>query len=301
MAPENGFTSHNAHDALGDVEATIFLTALIKDRAPEIWNESLRNRSKNEVNQLLETGQALQLVERFGAGEPRIYSGAFAGRSSDNPNTVGFLDLEEADPTELALLDETAFAAKAFASPKLVRTITVNKVPSLFKNPDLSARARHRVAYRAGNQDFQRKVTTALDGRYPVWDENDLELEQLIYVGGFYSAADKALLAEFHAVDWKIRAELAGKFADERLQRLSQRLIHAYAPSLSSSSYHKAAVEAVCARWSSTAPNRRWMTFSEVDKQLNEIEEQGILATNEFRDLRQYFSDLEALGPFAVQ
>lgn len=43
------------------------------------------------------------------------------------------------------------------------------------------------------------------------------------------------------------------------------------------------------------------MTFSEVEKQLNEIEGQGILKTNELRDLKRYFSELEALGPFAVQ
>jgi len=44
LAPKNGFTAHNAHDALGDVEATIHVATLIRDRAPAVWARCLRNR-----------------------------------------------------------------------------------------------------------------------------------------------------------------------------------------------------------------------------------------------------------------
>ncbi len=37
MAPANGFNEHNAHDALGDVRATIWLAKLIKETCPSIW------------------------------------------------------------------------------------------------------------------------------------------------------------------------------------------------------------------------------------------------------------------------
>lgn len=77
LAPANGFEHHDAHDALGDVEATIHIARLIRDGAPEVWQQALRNRSKLEVNQLLEAGRPLRLVERFGAAPPRSYIGGW--------------------------------------------------------------------------------------------------------------------------------------------------------------------------------------------------------------------------------
>ena len=76
LAPANGFGHHDAHDALGDVEATIFISRLIRDRAPAVWDQSLQNRSKQNVAALLETGKPLLLVERFGAAPPRSFIGA---------------------------------------------------------------------------------------------------------------------------------------------------------------------------------------------------------------------------------
>ena len=43
LAPANGFKSHNAHDALGDVEATIFILNIIKTKAPELYEAINRN------------------------------------------------------------------------------------------------------------------------------------------------------------------------------------------------------------------------------------------------------------------
>ena len=37
LAPINGFSHENAHDALNDVEATIFIFKLIKERAPKLF------------------------------------------------------------------------------------------------------------------------------------------------------------------------------------------------------------------------------------------------------------------------
>ena len=49
IAPLNGFGCHNAHDALGDVEATIHIARLIAQRDPELWAALLGNRDKRHV------------------------------------------------------------------------------------------------------------------------------------------------------------------------------------------------------------------------------------------------------------
>ena len=47
LALLNGFQNHNAHDALGDVRATIFLAKIIKERCPDIWADYFTSRSKH--------------------------------------------------------------------------------------------------------------------------------------------------------------------------------------------------------------------------------------------------------------
>ena len=86
LAPENGFTSHNAHDALGDVEATIHIAKIIRDDAPELWASILRNRDKQDVKMRLLSGRPMMLVERFGGGPPREFIGCFCGVQGGNAN-----------------------------------------------------------------------------------------------------------------------------------------------------------------------------------------------------------------------
>lgn len=41
QAPGNGFAHENVRDAFADVEATIYMTLLIRDRAPVVWHALL--------------------------------------------------------------------------------------------------------------------------------------------------------------------------------------------------------------------------------------------------------------------
>jgi len=46
LAPLNGFHAHNAHDALGDVEATIFIVDKIKTQKPDLYQKMFEARDK---------------------------------------------------------------------------------------------------------------------------------------------------------------------------------------------------------------------------------------------------------------
>ena len=61
IAPANGFNGHNAHDALGDVEATIYMARLVKQRAPEIWNTMMPLAAKPRVIQRVLSGKFYRL------------------------------------------------------------------------------------------------------------------------------------------------------------------------------------------------------------------------------------------------
>ncbi|MEY8095828.1 exonuclease domain-containing protein [Falsihalocynthiibacter sp. S25ZX9] len=71
LAPANGFAHENAHDALADVEATIFIARLIRDRAPAVWNSLMPLVDKGEVTAQLASGEPKCLVE-YHMGVPSL-------------------------------------------------------------------------------------------------------------------------------------------------------------------------------------------------------------------------------------
>lgn len=288
LAPANCFANHDAHDALGDVEATIHITGLIKDGAPDLWVEALRNRSKQQNNELLETGQPLRLVERFGAGDPTVYIGAFAGRNPQNPNQVGFLDLEAVDPRELANAGDEVIAAAVDATPKLIRTVTVNKYPSLFANPTVTEDIAARATALADMSELHDRVGAALAGRFADRDQPE-HVEQQIY-SGFPSAADTNSLREFQNADCAGRHELLTSFDDLRFQQLGRRVVFANEPDQLSEKEQEDMRSAIRQRWN--ADDAPWTTFAKVDDGLAEVRQKDLLGEEAVEALVAFYDGL---------
>jgi exodeoxyribonuclease I len=288
LAPTNGFTAHNAHDALGDVEATIHIATLIRDRAPSVWAMCLRNRDKGKVSDTLKSGHPVQLVERFGAAAPRSFVGVYAGTNPQNRNAMGFLDLDAGDAAQLVDADDEALSKAVSGSPKLIRTISINKAPNVFPiaNPDPVHIAAAKLA--ASRPDFHKRVGQSLADRFADREEPE-EVEKQIY-GGFYSSADKHILEEFETANWGRRAELVSTLEDPRLRQLGQRLIYWNAPEHVSNSYAFEAQAIVRERWLSDDPKTPWTTIVEVEKQLGEIAEAQAMSQDDLDNLRRFFA-----------
>lgn len=231
IAPLNGFAAHNAHDALGDVEATIHIARQIAQRAPELWAELLSNRDKASVQARLSSFQPMALVERFAGGPPRATIGCFCGTSASNPNQAAFFDLDAADPAELLAADDATVFAAVDASPKVIRSLSINKSPALLSVPAPSAEHLQRAAVIADAPEFRARVAKALAARFPEDPAAPPPVEKQIF-GGFYSHADKALLTEFQRADWPRRQEIVATLSDARLRQLGRRLVAFYAPEL---------------------------------------------------------------------
>jgi exodeoxyribonuclease I len=167
IAPLNGFAAHNAHDALGDVEATIHIARQIAQRAPDLWAELLANRDKAHVQSSLATFQPIALVERFGGGLPRATIGCFCGASASNPNHAAFFDLDAADPADLLVADDAALLAAVDATPKVIRSVTINKSPALLSVAAPSADQLRRAEMIANAPEFRIRVGRALAARFP--------------------------------------------------------------------------------------------------------------------------------------
>ena len=286
LAPSNGFANHDAHDALGDVEATICMASLIRERAPAVWDQCLLNRDKQQVERLLKSGHPVRLIERFGAAPPRSYFGVYAGTSPQNRNSIAFLDLDLCD---MSIIDanDRELAKAVSASPKRIRTIAINKVPNIFPIANPSAAHSSLAQQVSAHSEAHKRVGQALADRYADREPNQ-HVEQLIY-DRFYSARDKQVLEDFTAADWRDRARIVTQLDDIRLKQLGMRLIFYNAPEFVPLNYRSAAIAAIRDRWLTNEPSTPWTNKATVDEQLNEIFNGEVLDQGHINALQAFY------------
>lgn len=275
LAPENGFNSHNAHDALGDVEATLYLAQLVSKGDPVLWSSLVENRDKKKVMAKLETFEPLELVLRFGGGPPRSYVGCFCGSSEGNATQAAFFDLEAGDPETLINADDATIFEAVDGSPKIIRSIATNKAPALFSilAPDIEHQ--RKAALIAASPDFRERVGRAISARFDVEKKDALvPIENQIY-DGFYSKVDQELLTEFQQADWARRHEIISFLGDLRLRQLGRRLVAFYGRDSLSKSETEQFESFVHERWyASDVPAPEWTTFSSAARAVDDLRAQ---------------------------
>lgn len=272
IAPLNGFAGHNAHDALGDVEATIHIARQIAQRAPLLWAELLANRDKLHVQARIEAFQPMALIERFGGGSPRATLGCFCGYSASNPNQAAFFDLEAADPADFLTADDATLFAAVDATPKLIRSLSVNKTPALLSLPTPTELQLRRAEVIANAPEFCARVAQALAARFPEDPAAPTPMVEKQIFGGFYSHADKGLLAQFQRVDWPQRQEIVAALSDPRLRQLGRRLVAFYSLQLLSTEERAQFEYWLRERWSAPdAPETEWMTIASARRAVDEL------------------------------
>ncbi len=57
LAPLNDFSHSNAHDALSDVEATIYIARLLANRVPNLWQTVIARSTRKAAEAVLERGE----------------------------------------------------------------------------------------------------------------------------------------------------------------------------------------------------------------------------------------------------
>jgi exodeoxyribonuclease I len=294
LAPLNGFVAHNAHDALGDVEATIHLARLIAQRAPELWAEILSNRDKAAVQTRLASFQPMALVERFGGGPPRATIGCFCGTSASNANQAAFFDLDSADPADLLAADDAAIFAAVDATPKIIRSLAINKSPALLTVPNPSPVHIQRAEVIAQSPDFRSRVAKALAARFPQDPEAPPPPVEKQIFGGFYSHADKALLTEFQRTDWQRRQEITATLTDARLRQLGRRLVALHAPELLSPEERAQFDAWLRERWSAPdVPETEWTSVDRARRALSEMRAGGSVSVELVDEIEAYLQGFD--------
>jgi exodeoxyribonuclease-1 len=236
LAPANGFAHDDAHEAIADVEATIHIARIIKERAPEVWENLLGTCRKADAVKLSTDGELHALTE-FYYGREHTFPVVHCGSNPDYDAQVGVFDLRR-DPGAYLRLGVGDLIGILEASPKVIRTVRANAQPILmplsalpnetrsqFPSDDIMTERAEAIRSDLG---FRERVCEAMSGRYAD-REPAAHLEQRIY-DGFPDRADKALMEQFQQADWLGRKSIAERLTDKRIREYARRLIYMNAP-----------------------------------------------------------------------
>jgi len=306
LAPANGFAHEHAHDALGDVEATIYLCSLMADRAPLLWENFKRFAQKQAVMDYV-LGEEVFALTDFYYARPYSWMVTAVGPNPENRAEVLIFDLSR-DPQDLMRLTDDELASTLPVSPKPVRGLRTNAAPIIHAYdeapsrlretaPDLTT-LRHRASVIRADAGFRERLTAAyLAGREEY--EEPLYVEEQIY-SRFIDNSDQALLDRFHAAKWSERPSVLARISDDRLCILGDRLVYFEAPQLmSDSARHDHEVD-IARRLTSSEDAVPWLTLSgaiteATDLVLNATGEEASLLQAHLDRLRQQADQASAL------
>ena len=232
LAHANGYNYDAAHEAMADVEATIYMVRLIRDRAPGVWKAMDRATTKNAVKDYVATESLFSLTESY-FGQTYSWLVTACGQNPKDAGQLSVFDLSF-DPDDYRFLSAEDLVAVLNASPKAIRSLRANRQPIMMPAdaaPDGTkalqtppSELRRRVEVIQGDTDFQARVGRAQVLRF-LDKEPPAHVEQRIY-DGFPNGADEALMEQFHQADWSERPALASQIEDPRLGEFGRRLIY---------------------------------------------------------------------------
>lgn len=234
LAIENGFGAFRAHDALADVEATVFLAQL------------MRRIDRNLFDNLVSMGSRAiaerDAMSRDGFGWPVTLGGKqglchLGGLIVDPGQHARVLAVDLSIPPDVVIATDfdrsEALAGFKFEGRRIFRKVAVNRQPMIVPTDDggawIAPLASENLINLRGDDGFMERLNAFLI-RTAVEYEDSEHVEENIYQG-FPSRADAALLREFHRVGWEDRFSILSGFEDQRYKQLGQRLIAEHHPS----------------------------------------------------------------------
>jgi len=280
LAPMNGIEHGNAHDAIGDVLATIGIAKIIKDKAPNVWKASLMTASKADVDKIVQNEKLFCFNEYF-YGKARPYVCTFVG-FHPKYNWPQCFDLKEDPNTYFSMnIEDLKNAMKK--SPKIIRSVKNNKHPVIMA-PNYGERfdgykqlGLQKLSERAdlikSNEEFKNKVLRILQDEAEEKEDSDsqldIEAEESIYKGGFATEPDKVIMKEFHKAEWKDKLLISDKFKDARFNYFAKRIIYEENPTVLPQDLYNE-IHRKIAKQILSLNDEKWNTIPKARKDLND-------------------------------
>lgn len=275
IAPAFGFTDHDAHDALGDVDATMHVANTIRTRSPDLWRATHTLRSGNAVDELLSSGQPIVKLDwnhRSDKAAIRVLMpiccDAEISRkwwcvnlASDPNRVIGI------QPEQLV----RAFKSSGGVTP--IVGVSSNKMPLVFSMEDPAIadlmvefdntfleRLRKDRSLAPNIQAASRIIRDGYEKKEHVQDQ--------LYSGGFFPSTDDLTLVDaFHRSEPAQKSEIISAFQDPRARELGYLLMGSEWPEAMSQGDREAYLDEL--QYRMTAMDVPWMS---IPKALLEIE-----------------------------
>jgi exodeoxyribonuclease-1 len=295
LAPANGFQDHAAHDAMGDVEATVHLCRLLAAKEGDHWSNLIRFSQKAAVQDFIQEEYIYLLSDSF-FGKTYSWPVVTLGANPDYGAESLVFNLT-VDPDDLVGLSDGALSARLAVTPKPVRGLRTNAIPIVLAMDDVPEHIRQtlpdlgelqrRANVVCDDMSFKTKlIETFLARKEP--RESSVYVEEQIY-DSFTSNSDNDKLSLFHAADWCDCANILNGLEDQRLATLGERLIHAEAPESMSNERRQQNDIAVAKRLLAEESEVPWLTLP---KAIADTEDMLSVANGEeeslLGDLRDY-------------
>jgi exodeoxyribonuclease-1 len=277
VAPANGFQHADAHDALGDVRATIFLCRLLQEKAPELWSSFMRFSKKSGVVEYISDERVFCLCDFF-YGKAYLHLVTTIGQNKEMKTGWYVYDLS-VSPESLMTLSVLELEARLSQTPKPVRVLRANAAPMLFPAEDapnicpgqeLGLEELERRAMALQNDAALRERLVSSFEAAKIEHPQSLHVEKQLY-DGFFTPADERLMETFHSAQWAERSAIVDRFEDQRLRTLGRRLIYSERPDLLDKTVCREYDLAVARRVLGQGDDIRWLTIPQALEQLGRM------------------------------
>jgi len=240
LTTANGLAHSAAHEALSDVYATIALAGLVRQTQPKLYTFLQQHRTKAAALDLLQLGSFKPLVHisgRYPALKNCLAIVVPLCRHPANTNGVIVYDLS-IDPEPLLSLSVIEIKQKIFTAtadlPEGVmriplKTVHINKCPVLAPLKVIRPEDEIRLGLdlnlcriNANKINLASQLTEKLAEIFAQQNESQPELDpdQAIYTGGFFSDEDKQKMAAIRAASPNALADKKFSFTDRRLPEM---------------------------------------------------------------------------------
>ena len=275
IAHTNGIKNFTAHDAMGDTYASLELAKLIKNQIPELWNKSIMQSNKVQLEESIASKPFCYLESLF--GKSKLFCLSFVDFHPKYKWALCF-DLFE-DPKKILDMNKSDIYAFLESSPKKIRKIKLNKSPILLDVEIKKTLDEYNVVsddvllerhnFISTNQEFKDKVLSCYNDI--ILDESQLDVyaEESIYKK-FVSNSDSFLMKEFHKADWKNKFIIMEKFKDERLKYFAEILIFEEQPDLLEKESFLKIKDHLKKRIMSTN-KEKWLTIYDAYKKIDDL------------------------------
>ncbi|MAA63175.1 MAG: exodeoxyribonuclease I [Alteromonadaceae bacterium] len=243
LTAANGIAHEAAHDAMSDVEATIALARLIRDKQPKLFNYVLENKDKHSARAMLDLATfkpVFHVSSKYPASIGCCALVAPVAQHPVNRNAVVVFDLRQ-DPDELINASPETIRQRVFSSqadlgetPRFaLKAVHINKCPVLAPATMLKSLSPERLealhldgeVLRAHLQKLRKApgLSERIAEAFAPQDEGPGDLtdpDEQLYAGGFLTPADRKRLDQLLREPVAQMAEATPEFDDERLEEM---------------------------------------------------------------------------------